>query len=113
MNHSAWTSRIAVASEWNRVVCYCSFALKLIGAWAIETLLFFKGTNNKMRSIPPLFVEYRGVTSCFPIAMGKSYGVAERINFVFPLMQFLLHCCQVFFPFAAGWSKIECIRIWI
>src|SRR5215831_9476295 len=111
MNQSTRMSRITVASKRNCIERHGSFALKLVRSWTIESLLFFKSTNDKMSGIPPLFVEYRSVACCFPVAMCKSYGIAERINFVFSLVQFLLHCCQVFFPFAASRSEIKCICI--
>ena len=69
---------------------------------SVLALLFAEGCQDVVDGFNPEFVENRGVARHEPILIGQSQRIAERVDFIFPLVQERFHRRQVLHPLAVG-----------
>ena len=77
-------------------------AQKLVRAATVLALLLLEGLQHLLTDVDPQVVEDAGVAGHLPVFVGQAQGIAERVDFVFALVEFGLHAAVVFHPSAVG-----------
>ena len=80
------------------VQSFCLASETIICDGTIPVLLILEHMQNLADSLNPLLIKDAGIACLLPVSIGKTQRIAQRINFVFALMQLLLHCRIVRHP---------------
>ena len=83
----------------------------IVAPEAVFVLLVAENVQDRADDFEPFFVEDAFVTRALPVFVGQADWVAEGVDLVLALVQFLFHFRLVALPFAAGGSGIEGVGV--